>query len=46
MTETGRIRLKPGVSVGTMIWLARWCGAASGFVTAITIANFAPTAPR
>ena len=44
ITLTLRTRLKPGVSVGTMIMLARWWGGASGFVTAITMANAAPSA--
>src|SRR5689334_7166394 len=39
-----RTRSKPGVSVGTMIIDARLWGAASGLVTAITIANAAPSA--
>ena len=39
-----RVRSKPGVSVGTMIIDARACGGASGLVTAITIANAAPSA--
>ena len=39
-----RTRSKPGASVGTMIIDARPCGGASGFVTAITIANAAPSA--
>ncbi len=37
---------KPGVSVGTMIWLKRRYGfACSGFVIAMTMANAAPCAP-
>jgi hypothetical protein len=40
-----RTSSKPGVSVGTMIIDARACGVASGSVTAITIANAAPSAP-
>ena len=44
MTLTLRTRLKPGVSVGTMIMLVRAYGGASGSVTAITIAKFAPSA--
>ena len=44
ITLTLRTRLKPGVSVGTMIMLARWCGGASGLVTAITMAKAAPSA--
>ena len=39
-----RTRSKPGVSVGTMIMLARWYGGASGSVTAITMAKSAPSA--
>ena len=39
-----RTRRKPGVSVGTMIMLARRWGSASGSVTAITIANCEPSA--
>ena len=37
------MNLKPGVFSGTMIWLARLCGGASGLVTAITMANAAPS---
>ena len=44
MTGMLRTRAKPGVSGGTMIWLARRCGAASGSVTAMTIAKAAPSA--
>ncbi len=44
MTLTLRTRLNPGVSVGTMIMLDRAYGGASGSVTAITIANAAPSA--
>ena len=36
---------KPGVSVGTMIMLARACGSASGFVTAMQIAKAEPSMP-
>ena len=36
------MRLKPGVSVGTMIMLARRCGGASGSVTTMAMANDAP----
>ncbi len=45
ITDTGRTRLNPGASVGTMIMLARLCGGASGSVTTIAIAKSAPTAP-
>src|SRR3954453_6275236 len=45
MTLTGRMRLKPGASVGTRIIDARLCGAASGSVTTIAMATAAPTAP-
>ena len=38
------MNLKPGVLVGTMIWLARRCGGASGLVTAMTMAKAAPSA--
>jgi hypothetical protein len=34
--------MKPGVSIGTRIMLARWCGAASGSVTTIAMATSAP----
>jgi hypothetical protein len=34
---------KPGVPTGTIIWLARSWGGASGLVTAITMANDAPS---
>jgi hypothetical protein len=34
--------VKPGVSVGTRIMLARLCGAASGSVTTMAIATAAP----
>ena len=36
--------LKPGVSAGTIIWLARACGSAAGSVTTITMAKLAPSA--
>src|SRR5947208_2733928 len=39
-----RLRSNPGLSVGTMIIDARLCGEALGSVTAITIANAAPSA--
>ncbi len=45
MTTIGRTISTPGVSAGTMICVARACGAASGSVTAITIPNAAPSAP-
>ena len=45
ITGTGRTTSTPGVSTGTMIWLARACGAASGSVTAMTMPNAAPSAP-
>ena len=45
MTTIGRTTSTPGVSAGTMICVARPCGAASGSVTAITIPNAAPSAP-
>ena len=35
----------PGESAGTMIWVARRCGSASGSVTAMRIAKAAPSAP-
>ena len=44
MFDSGRTRLKPGVSVGTSSIVARWWRAASGSVTAITIATCAPSA--
>ena len=44
ITEVLRTSRKPGVSVGTMIWLARLCLAASGLVTAMTMAKAAPSA--
>ena len=44
MTEMLRTRSSPGAFIGTMIWLARSCGFASGAVTAMTIANAAPSA--
>jgi hypothetical protein len=34
--------VKPGVSIGTRIMLARLCGGASGSVTTIAIAIAAP----
>jgi hypothetical protein len=39
-----RTRSKPGVSVGTMIMLARRWGGASGSVIAMTTAKAAPSA--
>src|ERR1044072_7455488 len=44
MLDSGRTRLKPGLSVGTRIIVARLCLGASGSVTAITIATDAPRA--
>ena len=44
MTGMLRTRSKPGVEVGTRIWLARMCGGASGLVTAMTTASEAPSA--
>jgi len=37
---------KPGVSVGTITMVARWCIGASGSATAITIAKAAFIAPE
>ena len=42
---TGSIWI-PGASAGTMIWLVRRRGSASGSVTAITIPKAAPSAPE
>src|SRR6266545_5181573 len=45
ITGTARTILKPGVSVGPRIMLARARESAVGSVTAITIANVEPIAP-
>ena len=37
IVATSRRMFTPGVSIGTMNIVARWCGRASGSVTAITI---------
>ncbi len=42
MTGTGRTPVKPGVSMGTRIMLARLCGAASGSVMTMAMATLAP----
>ena len=39
-----RTSTTPFVFIGTMIWLARRWGGASGFVTAMTIAKAEPSA--
>jgi hypothetical protein len=46
MTGIARTISSPWAVAGTMIWLIRRCGSASGSVTAMTIPKAAPSAPE